>query len=186
MRVEELRQFYAKLIKKFQSSEELAVLYDKYQEKYPNLSIDHVQLLVRNINANIIDGFEPLTCDTIEARENAAMWLKKSCQEIPMSERKHITWSARQLFWLEKKTDKIQNSFTKLAKLPAVDNPEDYIPLIHDIKEERVELITNYVLNSISHTDKHSVAESDNARPSKRVKTSPKDTSSLTWTERVK
>lgn len=159
MKVEERKKFYEKLRKNFRNNEELEVLFERYSEKYHNLSNKHLKFLVEIINALVVMSFDPLLCETIKDRENAAKWLKQSCSEIPMEERRGIRSSIMQLFWLDKAGEEVQDFFKKRGQLMPVKNPEDYLPLVREVRQERVDLIANYVLNSISFADKYAGRE---------------------------
>jgi hypothetical protein len=155
MKVEEIRRFYEKLNKKFRNEEGLRFLFEEYSEKYPHLSKSHLRFLVEIINACVVGSFRPLLCQTIEERENAAKWLKRTCGDIPLEERRRIGSTIMQLFWLDRVEGKVQDYFETRGHLPPVENPEDYLPLVREVRQERVDLIANYVLNSISFADQY-------------------------------
>jgi hypothetical protein len=142
----------SKIWKKFSTTEKIETLAKEYHEQYPHLKPDHVKALTIKIIHLITNPFGPYRENWSQLSE-ANIMQEAIIREFTEEEREHITQSCLGVYFFSRGNENgILRCFDSSKLTP--ENPKDYQDLCKQITREQVTIITNYFLNSLSHSDK--------------------------------
>ncbi len=142
----------SKIWKKFSTMERIETLAGEYHDQYPHLKPDHVKALTTKIIHLITNPFDPYYENWRQLRE-ANIMREAIIREFTKDERSHITQSCLGVYFFSRGNENgILRCFDSNELTP--ENPKDYQDLCKQITREQVTIITNYFLNSLSHSDK--------------------------------
>lgn len=168
---------YDKIKVGIEATQEAAI--KKYTEKYPELSVNHVDKIAKVTDHYLLSCFDPKYEKTDKEKRFSAGFAKHIQKDIDLELRKKADPNLLTLYFLQRQPDTVKFLFKKEG-LPEVENPEEYIPLIKEVTQERSPLIVNTLKNAglikeRSRKPKIQGTAKENIPPSRKRSASPEE-----------